>query len=69
MRGDRGSPCLQQGKHDGDQGRSDEQAQEAEGDKAAEDARMVNDIDISMPNPISHGLMKLSTVLTNTRPR
>src|SRR5271169_2048599 len=36
---DGNAPGLQQGEHDGDQGRPDEQAQEAEGEKTAKDAQ------------------------------
>ena len=49
----------------GDQGRSDKQTQEAKGDKAAKDLRIVTNIGISMPKPMSPRLMKLSTIPTN----
>ena len=36
---DRGSPRLKGGKHDGDQGRPDEQAQEAKSDEPSKDTQ------------------------------
>jgi hypothetical protein len=60
MTGDSGPPRLDQGEHDGDQGRPDEQTQKAECDEAAKDAQYSQRHRISMPKPISHGLMKLS---------
>src|SRR5438270_8137127 len=60
MARDGGSPRLQQSKHDGDKGWPDEKTQETECDKTAEEPRMVSEIGISIPKPMSHGLMKLS---------
>ena len=60
MTGNDSAPHLDQGELDRDQGRLDKQTQKVERDEAAENVQDVSDIGISMPKPISQGLMMLS---------